>query len=386
MTSFSIALGGPLYEAYRRLRLVRPPIALTYRRIAAYICVTWLPLAVLSAIGGLTRSGVEVPFLTHLSVHVQFLIAMPLLVIADSVVHKWLPLAVEEFVSRGVIADRDRPRFEAVIASNLRLRNSTLAEGLVFAGSALAGVWVWEPFTAIHTTTWYSGQPGDGRLTAAGYWYVFVSLPLFRFLLFRWYFRLLIWYRFLAQVARIPLTLDALHPDRAGGLGFLKETPFILLPFFLAQTTLLAGRIGDLIWHERAQLLQFRLEIAGSIVLLVLLAYLPLTFFVHALMQARLVGSREYGLFASEYVARFRKRWIGEPSPGDLSTVLGSGDIQSLADLGNSFEVVEKMGMLPFRPHDVVRLALVLLLPLLPLGLTIVSVDQILDGLVKLIL
>jgi hypothetical protein len=225
MTPFSIALGGPLYEAYRRLRLVRPPIALTYRRIAAYICVTWLPLAVLSAIGGLTRGGAEVPFLTHLSVHVQFLIAMPLLVMADSVVHKWLPLAVEEFVSRGVIADRDRPRFEAVIASNLRLRNSTLAEGLVFAGSALAGVWVWEPFTAIHTTTWYSGQPGDGRLTAAGYWYVFVSLPLFRFLLFRWYFRLLIWYRFLAQVARIPLTLDALHPDRAGGLGMSRLTP-----------------------------------------------------------------------------------------------------------------------------------------------------------------
>ena len=49
MRPFSIGLGGPLYEAYRRLRLVRPPIALTYRRVAAYICVTWLPLAVLSA-------------------------------------------------------------------------------------------------------------------------------------------------------------------------------------------------------------------------------------------------------------------------------------------------------------------------------------------------
>ena len=108
-------------------------------------------------------------------------------------------------------------------------------------------------------------EPGAGALTAAGYWYVFVSLPIDRLLTFRWLFRLFVWYSFLWRVSGLSLKLDALHPDRAGGLGFLKETPFVLLPIFLSQTVLLSGRIADHIWHEGVRLADFRLQIAGLV-------------------------------------------------------------------------------------------------------------------------
>ena len=53
-----------------------------------------------------------------------------------------------------------------------------------------------------------------------------MSLPIFQFLLCRWYFRLFIWARFLWQVSRIDLSLVPTHPDRVGGLGFLSDTVY----------------------------------------------------------------------------------------------------------------------------------------------------------------
>ncbi len=94
MTAFSLSVGGPLYELYRRCGLVRPPTGLTHRRVLVLAAITWAPLAALSAVGGLMTSGVEVPFLNHTGLHIQFLLSMPMLIAADAVVQKWLPLSV----------------------------------------------------------------------------------------------------------------------------------------------------------------------------------------------------------------------------------------------------------------------------------------------------
>jgi len=43
--------------------------------------------------------------------------------------------------------------------------------------------------------TWFASSIGRGQhLTLAGCWYAFVSLPILRFILLRWYFRLFVWY------------------------------------------------------------------------------------------------------------------------------------------------------------------------------------------------
>ena len=70
-------------------------------------------------------------------------------------------------------------------------------------------------------------------------WYGYVSLPLFQFLLMRWYFRLFIWTRFLWQVSRLDLSLVPTHPDRVGGLGFLANTVYAFPPLAVAHGALL---------------------------------------------------------------------------------------------------------------------------------------------------
>jgi hypothetical protein len=206
-----------------------------------------------------------------------------------------------------------------------------------------------------------------------------VSLIIYRFLLLRWCFRLFVWYRFLWQVSRrVPLRLNPLHPDRAGGLGFLAGSVFAFTPVLLAQTSALAGILGGKIWHEGATLPQFKVEIAAWIVFLMLLVLAPLCFFVIQLADAKRTGLREYGIVASRYVADFREKWIEGHSAAD-ETLVGTADIQSLADLSNSFEVVREMRLVPFGRATVLRLALLTALPLVPLLLTMIPLEQMID-------
>ena len=188
--------------------------------------LAWAPLLLLSiAEGHAWGDSVKLPFLHDVELHVRLLLALPLLILAELVVHQRMRPVVRQFVERGLIPDAARAQFDAAIASAMRLRNSITAEVLLIAFVYVVGVgFVWRTQVALDVASWY-GVPADGRLqpSLAGWWLGFVSLPLFQFLLLRWYFRLFIWARFLWQVSRIELRLMPTHPDRCGGLGFLGD-------------------------------------------------------------------------------------------------------------------------------------------------------------------
>src|SRR5215472_4996888 len=380
--SLSLVLGGPLYQLFLRSRLARPPMELLHRRIIALVLITWLPPAVMALIEGNAFGGVAVSFFKHLAVHVRFLISLPLLIMAEMIVHNRVMSVVAQFSSRHLIAPEVQNRFDAAIASAVKLRNSVVAELVLLILAWTVGYSIWKQLT-LGRDSWY-GSHGT-PYTLAGLWYVFVSLPLFRFILARWGFRLLIWYRFLWSVSRLPLRLDALHPDRAGGLGFLGQTPFVFMPVFLAQTCLLSGKIADHIWHDGAKLPQFKLEIAAILLLQVLLGYFPLLFFAPQLARARRTGLFEYGGVAMNYVTAFRQKWITSTTQ-EKQPMLGTSDIQSLADLTNSFEVVQEMNLWPFNYKSVIRPAIILVVPILPLFLTMIPLSEVIDRLLKMAL
>jgi hypothetical protein len=382
--NFSLALGGPLFQLYLRTRLSGPALDLLVRRIVVIAAIAWLPLLLLAALQGNLSGGVQVPFLFALDTHVRLLVALPLLIAAELYVHEWSRGIVAQFRDRGLVASEDRMRFNGIIDSALRLRNSVILELLLIV-IAFAGHWA-AVSTTLTGSTWY-GAWVDGRLhfTPAGYWAVLISFPLFRFIVLRWYFRLFIWYRFLWQVARLPLRLNTLHPDRAGGLGFLALSMFAFAPVLLVQTIIASGAIANRIWHEGAQLPAFKLEIAGILIFLLLVALIPLTFFSGQLMYAKRKGVREYSSVASAYVRDFRDKWIEGRNP-EGERLLGTGDIQSLADLGNSFAVAGETRVVPFGKEQVFSLAIILVAPLLPLLLTVIPLEEMIDRILALLL
>jgi hypothetical protein len=196
---------------------------------------------------------------------------------------------------------------------------------------------------------------------------------------------LFVWARFLWGVSRIELQLVPTHPDRCGGLGFLASVCPAFAPVLLAQGAVLAGTIADKIFFSGAKLPQFKVEVIILVAWMLLSVLGPLLVFAPVLAHAKRVGLREYGSLAQRYVGDFDQKWLRGRAPAE-EALLGSADIQSLADLGNSFEVVRGMRAVPFTRDAVVQLAVFALLPLVPLLLTMISLEQLLQTLVKIVL
>jgi hypothetical protein len=380
---FSLVLGGPLFQLLRRTHLADDALLLVRQRIVVIALLAWLPLLVLSALeGNLWGGSTSVPFLLDIEVHVRFLVSLPLLVLAELVVHRRMRPLLQQFVERNLVPESAMPRFEAAVVSAFRLRNSVLAEVLLIGIVYGVGVlFIWRHYVALDTATWYAtGSAGGSQLSLAGMWFGYVSLPIFQFLLCRWYFRLFIWAHFLWQVSRIELSLLPTHPDRLGGLSFISGQIYAFTVLAVAHGALLAGNLANRIFFLGAELLQFKVEIAVLVVFMMCVILGPLLFFAPQLSQAKRKGSREYGVLAERYAREFDAKWLRGGASAD-EPLLGSGDIQSLADLGNSFQVVREMRIVPIKRDDLLRLVGATLAPIVPLALTMMSLEELLKKL-----
>jgi hypothetical protein len=382
---FSLVLGGPLYQLLLRCRLIQPPLGNLRGRIALVVAVAWLPLVVLTIFFGRFAGEVKVPFLHDFEVHARLLFALPLMIVAEVFVYIRMRGLVTSFVERQIVTANVRPAFDAVISSAMRLRNSLAAEIGLLLFVILAGHYIWQEGLALHSDTWYATASSSSRsYTPAGYWYSFVSVPVFQFILIRWYYRIFIWCRFLFQVSRLDLNLVALHPDRCCGLGFLGNVALAFSPLLMAHTGVVSGFIANRIVYEGSTLSNYRLELVGLAVLLLAIVLGPLCVFILKLNAARLAGLRTYGRLASDYVVGFAGKWAGGAMVA-REPLLGSPDIQSLADLANSFAIVKGTKLAPFGKDTVMRFLVVIALPLAPLAFTMFSVEELLSRLIKVL-
>jgi hypothetical protein len=383
---FSLVLGGPIFQFFRRAHLSGDALELLHRRIAAVVLIAWVPLLLLSILNGHFRAGtVTLPFLRDIEAHVRLLVALPILIAAELIVHSRIRPVVKAFVARRIVRQQELPKFHAAIDSATRLRNSVPVElGLVVLVFTI-GQWLWRSQIALGASTWYAiPQAGHMHLTTAGYWYEIVSIPIFQFVLLRWYLRFFIWFRFLWQVSKLDLHLIPTHPDRAGGLAFLGKSSYAFSPILFAQGALLAGVIASRVLYGGESLLSFKMEVVGFIGLFSVLILAPLTMFTPQMARAKRKGLAEYGLLANRYVDGFEQKWvIGDAAEGD--ELMGTGDIQSLADLGNSYAAVKEMRAVPFGLEDMGRLAAATAAPLLPLGLTVFSLEELVMRIVKIL-
>jgi len=377
---FSLALGGPLYQLLRRARLSDDALSMLKGRILVISLVAWLPLLLLSAWAGRLLGGdITVPFLKDVDVHVKLLVVVPLLIVAELVVHRRLRPLIGQFIEQDLVPGTARGRFDAALASAVRLRNSVAAELLMIAVVYGFGIMVvWRHYTSLAASTWYAIPSAQGlEPSPAGIWYGFVSLPIFQFLLVRWLYRLFIWARFMWQVSRLDLQLLPTHPDRAGGLGFLANVLPAYYPLAAAFGAMLAGVLADRIFYSGARLLDFKAQIGAAIGSFVVVFVGPLLVFAPRIAQARGAGLLEYGALAQRYERAFDARWLR----GERGAPAGDGDIQSIAGMGEKFQTIRSMSMTPVGVQDIIRLAMAIAVPIVPLVLT----EMPLEDLLKLI-
>ena len=381
---FSLVLGGPIFQLFRRAHLEGNHLELLRRRIVIITVFVWLPLLLLSAFASPAGHAGRLSFLRDVEVHARFLIALPVLIGAELLVHLRMRPVVRRFVERRIVLPQDLPRFESAIQSAIRLRNSIPIElGLLLAVYSF-GLWFWHNRVGLDSSTWYANSGGRWNLTPAGFWYVFVSIPIVQFILLRWYLRLFIWFRFLWQVSRMGLHLIPTHPDRCAGLAFLGKSSYAFGPILFAQGAMLAGLVASRVLYRGESLTSFKLQIGGFIAFFVLAILGPLLMFTPKMAQARRKGLADYGLLAQRYIEGFEQKWVLR-DPSTSEELLGAADIQSLADLGNSYGLVRDMRPVPFGLDDVTRLAAATAVPLVPLLLTIFSPEELLMRIIKVL-
>jgi hypothetical protein len=381
---FSPVLGGPIFQLFRRSHLTGDGLELLHRRLLIIMLVAWLPLLLLTAVSSSAGNVGRLSFFHDVQVHVRFLVGLPILIAAELIVHSRIRPVVRCFVDRGIVVPQDLPRFHSAIESAMKLRNSVPVEVGLLLFVCPFSVWLWQNRTWIDSATWYAAPGGRWHLTPAGIWYVFVSIPILRFILLRWYLRLFIWFRFLWQVSRIDLHLVPTHPDRAAGLAFLGKSAYAFGPILFAQGVMLAGMVAERVLYRGESLVSFKLQIGGFVAFFVLAIFGPLLMFTPRMAHAKRKGLADYGLLAQRYVDGFERKWVlGDPTSSD--ELLGAADIQSLADLGNSYALVREMRPVPFGLQDIARLAAATAAPMLPLLLTIFSADELILRVIKVV-
>jgi len=112
-------------------------------------------------------------------------------------------------------------------------------------------------------------------------------------------------------------------------------------------------------------LASFKFIIVGFVALCVIVGILPLIALTPRLIRTRRMGVLEYGRLANTYSASFDRKWV-HPVESSTESLLGTSDIQSLADMGNSFTFVEEMKVFPITRKLVFQMAALTLLPIIP--------------------
>jgi hypothetical protein len=367
-----------------RTRLIEEDRYHEWRRIAVFVSLTWLPLFILSAIAGaLTGGKPQLPFLFDPGPYGKYFFAIPVIVVADRIIDRLLATVVHYFETSGLLPNEARGRFRGALLELGRRRDSVWAElalillALIISFSVLLGFS--DMSVGKDVSSWAWRITGEGkRVTIAGWWYLLVSAPLLQFLIYRWFWRFVIWIGFLYRVSRIRLALHATHSDLAGGLGILgsAQTAFGIL--FVAVGAMMSSVLAHEILLEGRTWSQVQAEVAIFVAASVAVILAPLFLFSAQLFRAKGRALRDYGVLQYELSERFHKNWIAHQG----KDLVDSAQPSAMADYNAVYETVRKMRIVPIKPKGAIILAAVLAAPFLPLVLTQISMREALARLV----
>jgi hypothetical protein len=381
--------GGPSYRLMQRIGLIRGDDPSVHRRVLCFLAITWVPLLVLSFVDGkaLELQNPRQSLLLDFATYARFFLAVPLLIVAEVIIGPRLTAAGHQFVQGGLVPREEYPAFDRAIARVVRRRESSWAEVLILA-IAVTAAWTISADTVYDSLAqnWSTVSSESGfRFSLAGFWYKFIAIPILQFFWYRWLWRLVIWSLFLGALSRLNLDLVPTHADQAGGLGFLGTAQMSLGILAVALTSVLSADAAFRIVFDGAPIENFRSVAIVVLVAAEVICLAPLVVFMPIMSRRRREALRQYSLLVIRYNRAFHEKWVTGKAPDD-EPLLGSADIQSLADLGGSFEFIRSMKLVPFNLRMMIQLAVVTALPALPLLPLVMPWERILNLLTNALL
>lgn len=377
-TSFSLVAGGPFYGVLRRLGLLGADQLTTLRTAAVLALFAWLPPALLAVAQSLVDSGYHGwGYFADLTVPTRYLIAIWAMVATERYADSRFKILGRQFRDAGLLSRDSLPRYEAALAIADRRSSSWIAEGIILAVAIVHSGVVMRVVISLSGSSWEGAMVGgQAQLSWAGTLVRYVSNPLFLFLTLRWIWWFLVWGGLLFRISRLPLRLIPAHPDRAAGLGFLAVYPSVFSGFSFALSCVISSAIlKDLTLEQRPpEIVWF--AIAAWLALNLMLFLGPLLVFAKPLFAARERALLEYGRMATRQHVTMHRKWTGrtedEGDPADAAA------LPSSSELNTTIQCIREMGYTPVNRAAVIQIVIAAGLPLLPVVLTLVPLDDVL--------
>jgi hypothetical protein len=367
-------------DLMRRARLIRAEDRHeAARRCVLLIALAWLPLALLV----LTGRGTAAAFFTDITAQARFLVALPLLVLADYIV---LPRAEgigRYFLESSLLPPSLRETYRGV-ASATRRRSAGAAPTIVIAFVVYASMIAL--FFILPAGAWagWQRQPGTAAFSLAGWWHLLVSLPVLVGLILGWVWRWLLWMRLLWWLARSGLVLVAAHPDGHGGLGFIADSPRMFIPVIVPLAVVVAATLAHSLLLEGVTAVGHEATPLITAILAIIVFASPPLLFSRVLVATRHEGLLEYGELCRNVGLVFERRWLGGRTKVD-DGALERPDFSATTDLYGLAANAFGMKLLLVDYATLVALALASVLPFAPLWLAAVPFDAVIDHIVGML-
>jgi hypothetical protein len=343
--------------------------AILFRALGA-ILIAWVPMAVLSAVEGLALGPTRrESFLLDVAAYSRFLIALPLLIMAEGFALPLLGHIVRHLARPELLPETERPRYDAAVARASRLVRSPLAAMIMIAVAYVATIQAGRAAYPADVETWVTATTNGARaLSWAGLWRTFVSQPLYVVLVLMWLWRAAVWAIFLRKVSRLELRLVASHPDHMGGLRFVMASLRAFSPVGLALAVGISGAIAERVIVGGTRVTEFAPVIGVVVVALLLLFVGPLFVLSKPLKKIRTRAIFSYGRLASGVGYHFEREWL-RPAEDVPAGALQSAEFSATTDLYSIITNANTVRVIPIDLNGVVPLVLAILLPFVPLAL-----------------
>lgn len=356
-TQFSLTEGDVVNNAFGVLRIgSRRPRHLLYRSLILSGS-TWGMLAFFATCQGLYGTQITGSnFFADFAAYAQFLLALPIFVVAEAIIVLHTREAAKAFLSSGVVQPQHVDDIECVHRTVARLRRLPGADfsliGLAYVlayytiGPELG--WPGMPMIA-EPDTWHSIVEGNvRRLTVAGGWAMFFALPLLNYWWLRWIWKIAIWTWYLYRISRMRLMLVASHPDRTGGIGFVSRVQarfaWIIFAYGISNVAaVVAYKIG--VEGVSMAVMSVWGPVVGFILLAPLLFTLPLFMFTKQLFRTKKRALRIYRRLATERARLLEKQWL---NIGARQLASGQPDLEQHTSFSTMFSDIERMRIVPF--------------------------------------
>ncbi|HYD15434.1 MAG TPA: hypothetical protein VEA77_03445 [Hyphomicrobium sp.] len=356
----------------------------TGRRALLVALVAWVPLVLLAIVQSFIFGSDELrSLLRETGVHARYLVAAPLLVLAEAICAPKLGAIANHFVHASLVPNEQRGHFDAALASTRRLLESHTAE-IVVVALAYCVVVISAVSHQGNIPNWHLGGGTPPLFSMAGWWHLLISLPLLLMLIFAWMWRLALWARLLWLVSRLDLRLVASHPDHTAGLSFLGHSLRAFAIVALALAAIAAGRSAHIVLEGGGlPTPQLAFNVSFLIALLALFTG-PLLVFAPVLRDVWLRGTLEYGALAERVGKAFEDKWLTKGKSADPAA-LDQPDFSATTDLYQVVSNVYAIRLVPVDLKDLIALAIAVLIPFVPVVLLAVPTDVIWSGIKSLL-